>query len=65
MSKTFDFVTNEGKIEVAIGADTYKKFKKIKEELRLNLSLSPFEQQCYDVNDILTKSMNVAINFGF
>ena len=30
-----------------------KTFQKIKEDLRLNLLLLTFEQQCYNVNDIL------------
>lgn len=51
MSKKFSFVTDENKIENAIGTGTYQKLKET--DLRLNLSLSTFEQQCYEVNNIL------------
>ena len=51
MSKKFSFVTDENKIENAIGTGTYQKLKKT--DLRPNLSLSTFEQRCYEVNNIL------------
>ena len=51
MSKKFSFVTDENKIENAIGTGTYQKLKKT--DLRPNLLLSTFEQQCYEVNNIL------------
>lgn len=56
MSKKFDFITDENEIEKTIGSDTYQKLKKkIKEDLRLNFLLSTFEQQCFNVNNILIK----------
>ena len=51
MSKKFSFVTDENKIENAIGTGTYQKLKKT--DLRPNLSLTTFEQRCYEVNNIL------------
>lgn len=50
-----EFVTNEHEIESIIGTDTFDSLKKLKSKLVLDLLLSLFECQCFDINELMMK----------